>query len=595
MQIVETVKDYEISFPYDERKVKAVKNISGAWYQKNNHVWHIPRHRQREIESLRKTFNVVDQRQRDTYLMPEMIGEIEPLPDLDIPLALYKKPYPYQEKGIAYCRRNKMVIIGDKPGLGKTIQAIGTICSYGMNENRYLNAGPGLVICPSSLKINWQTEWKEVAGHRAMILSDSIKRSWVQFYKVGMCDVFITNYESLKKFFVQPGWSKPKEGRFRMVDIPFNESINIFKWIIVDESHRCKDISTQQAKFVMGIARGKEIVLELTGTPVLNKTKDLLSQLYVINKLRDVVSHLPQPVNDRGVPCDSSGYQRFINRYCGGGNESTNVKELNYRLNKYCFFSREKSEVLKDLPEKLRQVIRCDITNRAEYDIAKDKFADYLRSVKGFSSAEIKKSLKGEIMVKMGILKQLSARGKMEAAKEYIDEIVDNGQKVVVFVHHHVIADGLKEMYPEAVMVTGRQTSEEKNRAVHDFQKCKRCGVRLEDHKDKDHDHEPSGTNIIICSSSGGEGLTLTAASETLMIEFPWTWGRCEQYEDRTHRISQTNNVRIGYLLGHKTIDEYCYFDIILKKKNLSEEVTGVEDSAVEEMIDDLLTLFNQK
>ncbi len=476
-----------------------------------------------------------------------------------------------------------------------TIQAIATICSYGVNADNYFNAGPGLVICPASLKLNWVDEFKAVAAHRAMILSDKIKNSWQQFYRVGMCDTFIVNYESLKKFFVQPGYQKPSGSAFKLNTIPFNDNINFFKWVVIDESHKCKDPSTMQSKLVMGITREKNIVLELTGTPVLNRASDLVSQLYIVDRLREVVSHIPEPTDAHGKLTDWSGYKRFMKRYCGNGGESINLKELNYRMNLFCFYRREKSEVLKDLPEKIRQVIRCDITNRLEYEKAQNNFVEYLRSVKGCTDSDIKRKLRAEILVQMGILKQVSALGKLEAAREYIDEVISNGQKVVVFIDHHIVADGLKEMYPDALMITGRQSQDERNTSVQKFQGCVVCGTKLENHKDQDHDHEPTSYNVMICSSAGGEGLTLTASSEVLMIEYPWNYAKCEQYEDRTHRISQANSVRIGYLLGDQTIDEYLYFTIILNKKSISQEVTGSKDEVAEEMVDKLLNLFNQK
>lgn len=593
MEIRETIKDFLVTFPFDREKLTAVKAIAGSWFQANAKVWHVPKFRTREINFLRQKFNVHELKTDDVFT-EEIYEEIPQMPDLDVDLPLLLKPYGYQEKGIAYGRIKKRVIIGDQPGLGKTLQAIGIVSSFGINPDKMLTLGPGLVICPSSLKINWEKEWMEVAGRRAMILRDSIKNSWQQYYNVGMCDVFIVNFEGLRKYFVQPGWSKPGGTNFRMNQIPFKDSINIFKWVIVDEFHKIKDGSTMQSKITMGIARGKEIVLGLTGTPVLNKTLDLVSQLHTIDRLKDVVSHIPRPIDKHGNPTDYGGYKRFLERYCGGGSKSTNLKELNYRLNKFCFFRREKKDVLKELPEKKRQVVRCDITNRHDYDHALKEFIQWLRETKDSTDPAVKRRRNAMALIRIGTLKQISARGKLEAAREFIEEVVDGGQKIVVFVHLKEIASALKEMFPEAVSVTGDDSMEERDRAIAEFQKCNICGTRLESHKNKNHDHVLSDTKVIICSSAGGEGVTLTAASEVVLIEFPWTYAKCEQYEDRTHRISQDNNVRATYLLGDNTIDEWCY-DIIQKKKSISQDVTGATDDVPEEMIDNLLNLFNQK
>jgi SWI/SNF-related matrix-associated actin-dependent regulator 1 of chromatin subfamily A len=559
MTITETSSGFVIQFPFDYNKVREIKAITGAWFNGRDKVWTVPKRSVLEVERLKKKYGLIDEA---VAKVAEDYDVVPPLPELDVELNLPRTLFPFQTNGVAYCRQKKHVIIGDQPGLGKSSQLIATVMS--------LNAFPCLIICPASLKLNWQYEWKVVAGKTSMILNDRIKNTWHQYHKVGMVDVFIVNYESLKKYFVRPGWKKP-EGMFKVKDIPFLETINLFKTVAIDESHKCKDGTTQQSKFVMGIARSKEYVYELTGTPVVNKPKDLIPQLIILDRLKDVVAHIPDASGR-----DHSGYRRFLNRYCGGGNDATNLKELNYRLNTVCFYRREKHEVLKDLPAKMRQVVLCEIDNRKEYQQAESEFVAYLKNVRGCTEAEVAKKLRGEVMVKMGILKQISARGKMEAVRDHIDEITDSGEKVIVFCSLREIGDRLKEAYPGAVMIRGGMTPDEKDLSVRRFQ------------------NDPK-VKVIICSiKAAGVGLTLTASSRVVFVEFPWTYADCEQCEDRAHRIGQTDSVSVAYFLGEDTIDRYCY-ELIQKKKSIAQDVTGAEDNVVEEIVDQLLTLFNQK
>lgn len=578
MEIVEMSNGFQISIPqYDHAKVTAIKNIKGAWYKGSTKIWTVPKHRQQEVFNLAKRFglNNVVSALGVSSVMPEQTGDIPDMPELDVELQLKLQPFPYQAKGIAYNRLHKRTIIGDQPGLGKTLQLIGTICSYGYSGNK-LALGPGLIICPSTLKLNWQQEWLKVAGIRSMILSDKVKKSWTNFHKVGMVDVFICNYESLKKYFVQDGWKKPKDGTFRLNTIPFIETVDLFKWVAIDESHKCKDGTTQQSKFVMGITKGKEYIYELTGTPLINKPKDLIAQLAIIGRLHEIVAHIPQPVDKKTLkPGDVSGYKRFITRYCDGGNGESNLKELNYRLQTSCFYRREKHEVLKDLPAKTRQVVLCDIDNRAEYEHAEKQFVDYLKQVKGCDDMQVKKKLAGEVMVKMGILKQISAKGKIKAVKDYIDEITESGEKFGLFFHLREIVHELKDIYPDALTIYGENNMEERNAAVVAFQNDQRRKL------------------ILLNDQCAGVGLTLTAASRMGFIEFPWTYALCEQAEDRFHRIGQQDNVQCAYFLGVKTIDEYCY-EIIQKKKDISKIVTGSTEDIGEEVVDQLLTLFSK-
>ena len=83
------------------------------------------------------------------------------------------------------------------------------------------------------------------------------------------------------------GWKIHREGRFTLKSVDFDDRKNLFRTVIIDESHKCKTSSTQQSKFVQGICIGKEYILELTGTPVVNNNVDLVQQLTITNRLGD--------------------------------------------------------------------------------------------------------------------------------------------------------------------------------------------------------------------------------------------------------------------------------------------------------------------
>lgn len=440
-----------------------------------------------------------------------------------------------------------------------------------------LNAWPALIICPASLKRNWQMEWEKFVGMKAMILNDSVKNTWPTFYHTGMCKVFIVNYESLKKYFVLDIEKNDKK-KFTLSNVTFKENITLFESVAIDEIHRTKDMTSQLSKFTKGICANKKMVIGLTGTPIVNTPKDLVAQLAIIGKLPEVAGN----------------YRNFMIRYCGGmgGKGATNLVELNYKLKTTCFFQRQKKDVLKDLPDKIHQIVYCDITTKKEYNEAFNDLAKYLREHKDKNDAEINKSMKGEIMVKIGILKQISARGKMNEVQEYIEEILDSGQKVGLFIYHKEIAQHIKSVFPQTLLYTGAQTDDEKNNAVNEFQKCKKCGVRFENHYNTDHEHVPSDKNLIALSiKSGGVGLTLTAASRMAVVELPWHPADCEQIEARFHRMSQKNSVHCTYFLGKDTIDEHIY-DIIEKKRSIVDTVLGVDDDR--KFVDDFIKIFDE-
>ena len=473
---------------------------------------------------------------------------IPAMPTLDRPHGLLLEPYDYQKEGIAYALSNKRCILGDQPGLGKTLQAIGTVT--------IAQSYPCLVVCPSSLKINWQREFKKFAGKTALILDDKNKNSWQRFVELKCCDIFITNYESLKKFFV----TKIKDdARFTMRSIEFDQRIKLFKSVIIDESHKCKSTKTQQSKFVEGICKGKDYVLALTGTPVVNDNTDLIQQLKIMGRLEDF-----------------GGYRYFVERYCDGPKKASNMKELNWRLWHSCFFRRQKNDVLKQLPDKTRQYIECDISNRLEYDRAEADLIQYLRTYRNADDDKIAKAMRGEVMVRMGILKSISARGKVKVFSEFIHDVIDGGEKLIVFAYLKEVVQELKKYFPKAVTVTGDDNAMQKQASVDAFQNDPECKL------------------IILNYKSGGTGLTLTAASRVAFIEFPWTFSDCEQAEDRAHRNGQKNNVNCYYYLGKDTIDKYMY-DVIQTKKDIANNVTGTDDVVKESVIDIAMNLFGGK
>ena len=539
--------NFELSFKYKPSIVDRVRQIPGRRFDGAKKVWIVPARSRVDLErmiyQIRQFENInwvngTEKKEEDiAYDIPE-------LPDLTVPHNLKIQPYPYQLKGIARGLQLKRFMNCDEPGLGKTLQSIATI--------NLADAFPCLVVCPSSLKINWLREWEKFTDKKAMILTDKVRDTWTFFFQTGMHQVFIVNYESLKKYFVQR--IKKAEG-WTLRDVEFRNSINLFKSVIIDESHRCKSASTQQAKFCKGICTGKEWVIELTGTPVVNRPKDLIPQLAILDRMNDF-----------------GGYKPFVDRYCSGQREASNLRELNFNLWKYCMFRREKSLVLTDLPDKIRQVNTCEITNRKEYMDAERDLIMYLQKYKDADDDKIAKAMRGEVMVRINILRQISARGKVRDVIEFVKDFRENGKKIILFCSLHEVVDQLKRYFPTAVSVTDSQ--DEKQRAVDAFQ------------------NNPKA-DIIICSiKAAGVGLTLTASSNVAFVEFPWTYADCCQCEDRAHRIGQKDSVTCYYFLGRRTIDEKVY-RIIQEKKNIANAVTGSTEDIEENIVDMVARIFD--
>lgn len=440
------------------------------------------------------------------------------------------EPFPYQCDGIHFGLQKKRVLIGDAPGLGKTIQSIGVVnCA---------NVYPCLVICPSSLKINWQREFEKFTDRQALVLDNSTRTTWPYLLQTGMYQVAIVNYESLRKYFV---WDiRTRKGQsFRLKDVVFCPDIQLFKSVIIDESHRVKDPTAQQTIFAKGITAGKPYIILLSGTPVVNAPKDLATQLSILDRLKEW-----------------GGHAQFMAEY---GDKDADLSKLSAELYDRCMIRREKKAVLTDLPDKTRVDLYVDISNREEYDVAENDLRRYLEEYTECTDSDIRRKMRMQALVKFMTLRSLSAKGKVAQAVDFISDYLASGKPLIVFCSLHEIVDSLMKAFPRAVRVTGRDGSREKQAAVDAFQSGK--------------------ADLIVCSiKAAGVGLTLTASSAVAFIELPWTYADCCQCEDRAHRIGQKDNVTCYYLLGENTIDSRLY-QIIYDKKSIAAQIMGDDDN----------------
>lgn len=477
----------------------------------------------------------------------EVQGYPDKMPDLQYPITHLKlQPYDYQRKGIQYMVDHKRCFNGDDMGLGKTFQSIAAVS--------IARAYPCLVVAPATMKVTWQREFQRFIGKQAMILSNENKDTWHRHMETGTCNIFITNYESVKKYFVSR-----VRGRATVKNIVLDKRAAMFKSVIIDESHRCCNDTALWSIYLEAICAKKEYVWLLTGTPRITSNLDLIQQLQIMRRLDDF-----------------GGAARFKERYCQGPDKSSNLYELHYRLWEICYFRRDKAIALKDLPEKTRQYLTVDIDNRKEYEFAENDLIRYLVEYESASDATLKSAAKATAMVQINHLRQISARGKMKEAKQFIHDVIDGGDKLIVFAFHKSVMSEIMATFPGSVSVTGSDSQEKKQAAIDKFQ------------------HDPDCKLIALNYKSGGVGITLTAASRILFIEFPWTASDCEQAECRAHRNGQKNAVNCYYLLARNTIDERI-LEIIQKEREDSSVVTGAINNIEESIVDATLRHFKSK
>lgn len=546
MLIHETKEAFLLEFPYMPHIIRGIKAYHGAYrYNYALKQWSFPIQYRSAVEELARKFGF----QWANKITEQVIDEVPALPELNIDIPLKMPMYDFQKNGTAYQIEKKRTFVCDEMRLGKSIQTLATLVAQ--------NPLPALIICPANLTENWRTEVIKWTGLKPLILQTSIQNTWSRYWEAEMSNVFIVNFESLKKYFVEK--TVREQGKpLRLNHIHFKQTINLFKAIIIDESHRIKEGKNSTSKYAMGIAKGKEYIFCLTGTPILNKPKDLISQLHTMGRLQDF-----------------GGYSNFVKRYCAGTNQSSNLKELNYKLRTTCFYGRKRSEVLKSLPPKVRQIVYCEIDekHREEYNNCEADLENYLMQFKGYTASQVSISMRGEVMVRIKKLKNIAARGKIEAVCEWITDFIESGEKLVIFCELHEIIQELKNRFPESLEYTGR------NRMTRDTER-----VQFQEDQSK--------KLIIAGIKAGGVGIPLWKASTVCFIEMGWTAGIMNQCEDRIFYMDKKDNQNCIYFIAKNTYDEENY-RIIEEKRMISETATtDIQETTEVNVLESILNLY---
>lgn len=559
MQIViRNTGDFAVSFKYKPVLANFMRQIPGRKFDVQNKAWIIPIDSRENLEQVANhvssNFEQVRWIDERVEQLPPDVFAIPPMPELTVLHGLKFEPKPYQQQGIARGLQLKRFMNADDPGLGKTFQTIGTL--------HIANAFPCLVICPGSVKYHWQREWTKFTDRRALVLTDDLVHGWPYYAKNGLFDVFITNFESLQKYFVST-ITTPKGKPMLFQHIVFKDAVNLFKSVIIDESHRVKDFGAQQTKFTTGIADGiaedKEWKITLTGTPVLNNHTDLIPQLRIMGRLNDF-----------------GGSSNFKQRFCSGPNKASNGRELRALLWQTCFFRRTKAEVKKDLPPVTREIIACDLSNRREYDFAERDLVNYLKQYKAETDTKKQLSMRKVAFQKMNVLTQISARGKVKAIVEHAKDFLSSGKKLLIYCELHAVVDELKKAFPKAVSITGREDAKQKQVAIDAFSRNQ-------------------NVKLAIMSAAGGTGTDglQNQCSDICLIEHPWHDGGCCQVESRLDRTGQKEPVTARYFQGLNTADEKKW-RIVETKKKIADTINGGDDYSGN-IVDMMAELFNQE
>lgn len=540
-----------MSFGYDRVMIQSVKQVPGVTWDNKTHAWRAPMTSIAEVVKWADTFKqpVPDEvRQMLTEINDSMsqLSNASRMTDAELEVAGLPL-LPYQRAGVAYASNARRTFIADEMGLGKTLQAIATL-------EHVPDSYPAVVVCPATLVLNWKAEYGRWLPHRTVkVVTD--RKEFPSNY-----DVVVIGYSNITN------WEK--------------QLLN-HKSYVFDESHYCKTPKAQRTKSAVKIAKSAPkdgIVLCLTGTPVTNRPAEYASQLNIIGKLDKF-----------------GGEWGFYRRYCGAFKDKwgqwhldghSNLDELNERLRSTCYIRRTKEQVLTELPPVLHNPVLVDGTAAGlkEYKKAETDIVEYLvQRAKEIAqelglnpnSAAVIAKIKAESnqhLVRLSVLRRLSAKAKMPAIKEWVESRVADGKKVVIAAHHRDVVDELALAFGNLRIQGGMDLAdiEEQKRKFMELP-CEEAPV------------------IVLSIQAAKTGHNLQIAQDVLFVELPWTPADVDQTYSRCHRLGQKSSVTATYLLCDGTIDEDIYSLIERKRGVVNQAVDGggpaEEDNGVQELL----------
>ena len=522
-----------VNFTYNPLIVEIVKQCTVANYDKNTTTWEVPL---TSLSFLLERLSQID----DVEIV--LLEKEEKKKHEVYPLSNYKtKPYQYQIDGIEFGLNENRWLLLDAPGLGKTLQLI--YLAQELKEREGIEHC--LIICGlNTLKNNWKDEIHKHSDLSCMILGErktkkgkikigSVKDRLEDLKKPIEEFFIVTNIETLRNEDIIKELKKNKNNKIDM--------------IILDEGHVCKSASSIQGKNLLKL-NAKYMILA-TGTILMNSPLDAYVPL-------------------KWIGADRSTYTNFKFYYCNFTGQFNNIllgyRNMDILKDQLEDVSLRRTKDLLDLPEKtiITEYVDMNDKQHSFYDNIKEGIIQQVDKVK-MSTASL--------LAMVTRLRQATAcpsilttenipSSKIERASDLAKQIIENGDKVVIF---STFKDSLYELEKEFngvdyVVCHGDVSDSDINILKNRFQEDDNCKV------------------MLATWQKMGTGITLTAASYAIFLDTPWTSSQAQQAEDRIYRIGSKKPVFIYYLVCKDTIDERVN-EIVKDKQLLSDYVVDGE------------------
>ena len=445
----------------------------------------------------------------------------------------HRPPLDHQKIAIEELLKNKKYILADDMGLGKTTSTI--IASLETGAKKIL------IICPASLKINWQREYQLYSEKTSYVCEG---KNYSE-----EAEIVIMNYDIIKNF---------HDSKERKNSIILNSKFDL---VIIDEAHYIQNVQAQRTKLINDLVRDIERLWLLTGTPMTSRPINYFNLLSLVDS----------PV--------AKNWMAYVVRYCAGYQfkvgprkvwnvmGASNLEELRDRTS-VTVLRRLKEDVL-DLPDKIITPVYLRLRSKMYEEVMGDYYNWYDKNPDESKNLSIQ-------FTKLTQVRQVIADEKTQHTIELAENIVEQGKKVIIFCNFTKSLEVICNHFGKsAVRLDGSMSKIQRQDAVDRFQEDEKVKVFVGNIK------------------AAGVGITLTAAEAVIMNDLSFLPSDHSQSEDRAYRYGQKNNVLVYYPIFENTIEGIIY-DILNNKKRIIATVMGDTPDETN-IVEEILNSINQR
>ncbi len=437
---------------------------------------------ERDRERWRQALNQA----RDYYREREK-AKILTLAPQPSPAVFHGELRPFQQQGLNWLLLTPRALLADEMGLGKTVQALACAAMEGIF--------PLLIVPPPHLARNWLAETKRFLRIEGREPRVHIIKGLTP-YPLPEADVYILHYLLLR------GWKKA------LPDMNFHT-------VIFDEVQELRRTGTEKYSAASLLSESCQRVIGLSGTPIYNYGSEIWNVINILDY------HF------------LGDWETFTREWCSGyGNRIVSKPELlgDHLRREGLMLRRTKQEVLPELPEKRRLVQEIDADDALYVHLMAPVWEKLYRWRQDQAlSASARALLEDQISQEA---RQATGLAKAPYVCQFVKALVNAGEKVLLFAHHHAVMDIYKKELKQErpVFITGRESAAQKEDAVDRFMLGK--------------------TDLCVISLRAASGLNLQRATCVVFGELDWSPAVHSQAEDRAHRIGQKDSLLCYYLVS---------------------------------------------